>query len=75
MGEVAINATIEPPEPTQDWGSRLLEGTNRNVCTRTQKKRAVTPQETYPDLPVSVQESLAEAQWWVSGGLPQGWGH
>ena len=29
----------------------------------------MTPQETDPDLPLSVQESLAEA--WVSGGLWQ----
>ena len=43
------------------------------VCTRTQDKGAVTLQETDPDLPVSVQESLAEA--WASGGLLQGWGH
>ena len=33
----------------------------------------MTPQETDPDLPVSVQEPLAEA--WVNGGLLQGWGH
>ena len=33
----------------------------------------MTPQEADPDLPVSVQESPAEA--WVSGGLLQGWGH
>ena len=32
----------------------------------------MTPQETDPDLPWSVQESLVEA--WVSGGLLQGWG-
>ena len=38
--------------------------------TRTQEKGAVTPQETDPDLPMSVQESLAEA--WVGGGLLQG---
>ena len=30
--EVAINPTIEPPELTQDWGNRLLEGTNRTLC-------------------------------------------
>ena len=30
----------------------------------------MTPQETDPDLPMSVQGSLAEA--WVSGGLLQG---
>ena len=40
--------------------------------TRTQEKGAVTPQETDPDLPVTVQESLAEA--WVGGGLVQGQG-
>ena len=43
------------------------------VCTRTQEKGAVTPQETDPDLPMSVQESLAET--WIGGGLRQGWGH
>ena len=32
----------------------------------------MTPQETDPDLPVTVQESLAEA--WASGGLVQGQG-
>ena len=33
----------------------------------------MTPQETDPDLPVSVQESLVEA--WADSGLLQGWGH
>ena len=42
------------------------------VCTRTQEKGAVTPQETQPDLPMGVQGSAAEA--WVGGGLLQGWG-
>ena len=42
----------------QDWGNRLLEGTKiKFVCTRTQENGAVTPEETEPDLPVSVQES------------------
>ena len=43
------------------------------VPTRTQEKGSVTPKETDPDLPMSVQESLAEA--WISGGLLQGQGH
>ena len=43
------------------------------MITRTQEKGALTPQETNPDLPVSVQESLAEA--WVGGGLQEGLGH
>ena len=58
--EVAINPMIELSELTLDWGNRLLEGTNKTVCTRTQGKEAVTPQETDPDLPVSVQKSPAE---------------
>ena len=46
----------------------MLRGLIQNlVSTRTQEKGAMTPEETDPDLPVSVQESLAEA--WVSGGL------
>ena len=35
------------------------------------EKGAVTPQETDPDLPGSVQESPAEA--WVGAVLLQGW--
>ena len=55
-------------------GNELLAGTNRTlVHTRTEEKGAMTPQETDPDLPVSVQESLAEV--WVSGGLMQDRGH
>ena len=54
-------------------GKQTLGGHKQNlVHTRTQEKGAVTPQETKPDLPVSVQESPAEA--WVSGGLLQGRG-
>ena len=60
-------------EFTQDWGNTLKGHKQNIVHTRTQEEGAVTPQETDPDLPVSVQESPAEA--WVSGGLLQGWGH
>ena len=49
-------------------GKQTLGGHKQNlVCIRTQEKRAVTPQETDPDLPVSVQESLAEV--WVGSDL------
>ena len=55
-------------------GIQTLGGHKQNlVHTRGQEKGAVAPQETDPDLPVSVQESLEEA--WVGGGLLQGWGH
>ena len=72
MEEVAINPTIELPELKQEW-KQTLGGHKQNlVCTKTQEKGAVTPQETDPDLPMSVQASLEEA--WVSSGLLQGWG-
>ena len=49
-------------------GKQTLGGHKQNlVHTRTQEKGAVTPQETDPNLPVSVQKSPAEA--WVGGGL------
>ena len=51
----------------------MLDKLQNLVCTRTLEKGAVTPQETDPDLAVSVQESPVEA--WVGGGLLQGWGH
>ena len=73
LEKVAINPTIETPELTQDCGNRLLEGKNKLVRTKTQEKGAVTPKETYLDLPVSIQESPAEV--WVSGGQLQGWGN
>ena len=47
-------------------GKQTLGGHKENfMCTRTQEKEAVIPQETDPDLPVSVQESPAEV--WVQG--------
>ena len=43
------------------------------VHTRTQGRGAATPQETEPDLLMSVWESLADA--WVDSGLPLDQGH
>ena len=67
---------LTPPQSCQtlhNTRKQTLGGHKQNlVCTRTQEKGAVTPQETDPDLPVSVQESPAEV--WVGGGLLQGWG-
>ena len=45
-------------------GKQTLRGHKQNlVCIRTHENGAVTPQETEPDLPVSLQESQVEA--WV----------
>ena len=57
-------------KPSTGLGKQTLGGHKQSlVRTRTQEKGAVTPQETHPDLPVSVQESPAEAQ--AGGGLLQ----
>ena len=53
-------------------GNRLLKGTIKPCTYRTQEKGAVTPEETEPDLPVSVWESPVEV--WVNSGLPWGQG-
>ena len=58
LEEVTINPIIELPELTQSLGKQTLGGQKQNlVCIRTQEKGAMTPQETDPDLPTSVQES------------------
>ena len=50
-------------------GKLPLVGHKQNlVHPRTQEKGTLTPQETEPDFPVNVQESLVEA--WVDSGLP-----
>ena len=32
LEEVTFNPTIELPELAQEWGNRLLEGTNKTLC-------------------------------------------
>ena len=52
-------------------GKQTFGGHKQNLMgTRIQKKGGVTPQETDPDLPVSVQESPVEAVgwWWPAAG-------
>ena len=56
-------------ELTQDWGKRLGGHKQNLVPTKTQGKGAVAPQETEPDLPVSVQECPVEV--WIRSGLMQ----
>ena len=55
-------------------GKQTLGGHKQNlVCTKTEEKGAVAPQETDSDLPVSAQESPEKA--WIGGGLLQSQGH
>ena len=60
-------------ELPQDWGNRLLEGTNKTCSHHDPEGGEVSPKETEPDLPMSVQESLMEV--WVDSGLLWGQGH
>ena len=54
--------------------TETIGGHKQNLaCTRTQAKDAVTPEDTEPELPVSVLGSPAEV--WVGNGLPWGQGH
>ena len=54
-------------------GKQTLGGHKQNlVHISSQEKEKVSPQENEPDLPASVQESLAET--WVNSGLLQGRG-
>ena len=72
MEKITINPTIELPELTQDWEIDSQRA-QQNPVHQDPDKRSNHPQETVPDLPVGVQESLVEA--WVNGGLLQGWGY
>ena len=49
--------------------NRLLEGTNRTLCTRIQEKGAMIPQETDPDLPVCPGVSSGGVGWWPAARL------
>ena len=53
---------------TDSWRAQT-----KPVCTRTKEKGTMSPRGTEPDLPMSVQESLAEP--WVDSGLLWGKGH
>ena len=59
----------------QDWGKQRLQpwrAQQNLACTKTQRKGAVTPQETEPKPPTSVGGSPVEM--WLGKGIPQGWG-
>ena len=75
MEEVTINPRTytEPPELTQDWQNRLLEGTNKTLGTPGPRRKEQLTHKRLTRVPVNVQESLVEAL--VGGGLLQSWGH
>ena len=69
----ALRPSLLPTRIYTRLGKQTLGAHKQNhVHTRTQEKGAVTPQETDPDLLMSVQDSPVKA--WVGGGLLQRWG-
>ena len=46
LEEVTIYPTREPPEFTQDWGNRLLEGTNKTLCAPGPRRKEQCPHKT-----------------------------
>ena len=43
LEEVTINLTIEPPELTQHWGNRLLEGPHKTYAHQDPGERSSDP--------------------------------
>ena len=50
LEEVTINLTIEPPELTQHWGNRLLEGTHKTCAHQDPGERSSDPTRDGPRL-------------------------
>ena len=69
-------SSLTPPQSYQNLhrtGKQTL-GRHKQICAHQDPgEMSSDPQETDPDLPMSVQQSPAEE--WVSGGLLQGWKH
>ena len=65
LGEVAINSTIEPPELTQGWGNRLMEGTNKTLCPSEPRRKEQWPQKGLNQAYPQVSRSF----WWRCGSV------
>ena len=63
----------KPSKGLRETDSRLGGHKQNFACTKTQRKGAVTPQETEPKLPASVGGPPVKE--WVGRGSPQGRGH
>ena len=59
-------------ELTQDWETDSGRAQTETCVHQDLGEMSSDPQDTDPDFPMSVQESLAEV--WVDGGLLQGQG-
>ena len=60
LEEVAINPTIEPPDRTQNWGNRHLEGTKRTLYTPVPRRKEQWPHKRLTQTCPWVSRSL---QW------------
>ena len=66
LEEIAFNPTIEPPELRQDWGNRLMEGTNRTLHVPGPRRRSSDPTRDWPRL-------ASEYPGVSIGGMDQWW--
>ena len=55
---VTIKPTIEPPEFTQNWGNRLLEGTNKILCAPRRRRKEQWPHKRLTQTCLWVPRSL-----------------
>ena len=62
-----INSTTGLPELTQDWGSRLLEGTNKSLCTPGPRRKEQWPHKRLTRTCPLVSRSLQQR------GVGRGW--
>ena len=60
LGEVIIYPTIEPPELTQDWGNRLLKGTNKTLCIPGPRRKEQWPHKRLTQTCLWVFRSLQQ---------------
>ena len=61
LGGGLIYPTTEPPEFTQDWGNRLLEGTNSTLCTPEPRRKEQWAQKRLTQTCLWVSRSLQES--------------
>ena len=69
LEEVAINPIIEPPELTQVWGNRLLEGTNNTLGAAGPRRKEQWPHKRLTHTSPWVSRSLQWRREWPTAGL------
>ena len=64
LGEVTINSAVEPPELTQGWGNRLMEGMNKTLCPSGPRRK-----EQWPHKGLTQTCQVSRSFWWRCGSV------